>query len=79
MKEILRYELWTFDLDGRRLESRRPFPGRPRMDLHISTNGEVLYISQAGNTIDLYDIETLDYLRTITLDGDQTTGMIVVP
>ena len=79
MKEILRYELWTFDLDGRRLESRRPFPGRPRMDLHISTNGDVLYISQAGNTIDLYDIETLDYLRTITLDGDQTTGMIVVP
>ena len=77
--EIGRYEFWTFDLEGRRLEGRRPFPGRPRMDLDVSTNGRLLYISQAGNTIDLYNADTLDYLRTITLDGDQTTSMLVVP
>ena len=77
--EIGRYEFWVFDLEGRRLEGRQVFQGRPRMDLHVSTNGRVLYISQAGNTIDLYNAETLEYLRTITLDGDQTTGMIVMP
>jgi hypothetical protein len=77
--EIGNYEFWTFDLAGRKIVSRRPFSGRPRMDLHVSTNGQVLYISQAGNTIDLYDADTQDYLRTITFDGDQTTGMIVVP
>ena len=76
--EIGHYEFWVFDLEGRRIERRQPFQGRPRMDLHVSTNGELLYVSQAGNTIDLYDADTLDYLRTITHDGDQTTGMIVI-
>lgn len=78
-REIGHYEFWTFDLDTRKIVSRRPFSGRPRMDLHVSTNGRLLYVSQAGNTIDLYDAETQDYLRTITFDGDQTTGMIVLP
>ena len=77
--EIGRYEFWTFDLEGRRLEGRHPFPGRPRMALNVSTNSRLLYISLAGNTIDLYDADTFAYLRTITLDGDQTTRMIVVP
>lgn len=75
--EIGRYEFWTFDLEGRRLEGRHQFQGRARMDLNVSTNGRLLYISQAGNTIDLYD--TFDYLRTVTLEGDQTTRMLVVP
>jgi hypothetical protein len=39
----------------------------------------VLYIYQAGNTIDLYEASTYKYLRTITLDADTTTELIVVP
>jgi hypothetical protein len=39
----------------------------------------VLYIYNAGNTIDLYDAATYRYMRTITLDGDVTTGFYVVP
>ena len=39
----------------------------------------MLYIYVAGNTIDLYDAETYQYLRTITLDGDQTTELFVLP
>ena len=77
--DIGHYEFWVFDLERRRVEARQVFQGRPRMDLHVSTNGRLLYISQAGETIDLYNAETLEYLRTITLDGDQTTGMLVVP
>lgn len=79
VSEIGHYEFWVFDLERRRVETRKVFQGRPRMDLHVSTNGRLLYISQAGETIDLYNAETLEYLRTITLDGDQTTGMLVVP
>ena len=77
--EIGYYEFWVFDLERRRVETRQAFQGRPRMDLNVSTNGRLLYISQAGETIDLYNAETLEYLRTITLDGDQTTRMLVVP
>jgi hypothetical protein len=39
----------------------------------------VLYIFVAGNTIDLWDAETYQYLRTITIEGDQTTELFVLP
>ena len=73
------YEFWTFHLDERRIGYRRPVEGRPRMALDVSTNGEVLYISSAGNTIDYYDADSFDYLHTLALDGDMTSGLIVMP
>ena len=76
---IGRYQFWTFDLEQRRVISRAEFEGRPRMSLKTSSNGRVLYIYNAGNTIDLWDAGTYEYLRTITLDGDMTTEMFVLP
>ncbi len=73
------YEFWTFDLEHHKLGSKMEFSGRPRMALRTSSNGKVLYIYQAGNTIDLYEASTYKYLRTITLDADTTTELIVVP
>jgi hypothetical protein len=49
------------------------------MGLKTSSNGKVLYIYVAGNTIDLYDAETYAFLRTITLDGDMTSELFVFP
>ena len=50
------------------------------MSLKTSSNGKVLYIYNAGNTIDLYDAGDLSsIMRTITLDGDMTTELFVVP
>jgi hypothetical protein len=74
-----RSEFWTFDLVNRRLRGRVPFQGRPRMGLKVSSNGRLLYIDVAGNTIDLYDAETFEYKRTITLDGDMTTKLYILP
>jgi hypothetical protein len=76
---IDRYQFWTFDLDERRVTSRAEFAGRPRMSLKTSSNGRLLYIYNAGNTIDMYDAATYRYLRTLTLDGDVTTQFYVVP
>ncbi len=73
------YEFWTFHLDERRIGYRRPVEGRPRMALDVSTNGRVLYISSAGSTIDYYDAASFDHLHTLTLDGDMTSGLIVMP
>jgi hypothetical protein len=78
-EEIGRYEFWKFDLEHHTLAGRTEFKGRPRMALKTSSNGKVLYIYQAGNTIDLYDAATYQYLRTITLDGDMTTDLFVLP
>src|SRR5262249_47613750 len=79
LQEIGHYEFWTFDLEHHRLGAKTEFPGRPRMALRTSTNGKVLYIYQAGHTIDLYEASTYKYLRTIELDADTTTQMIVMP
>ena len=75
--EIGFYEFWTFDLEGRRVESRVEFPGRPRMSLVPSSNGELLYIYNAGNTIDVYDADTHELLRTVWLDADMTRFLLV--
>jgi len=79
LQDIAHYEFWTFDLEHHKLGSKMEFSGRPRMALRTSSNGKVLYIYQAGNTIDLYEASTYKYLRTITLDADTTTELIVVP
>jgi hypothetical protein len=79
LQEIGHYEFWTFDLEHHKLGTKAEFDGRPRMALRTSSNGKVLYIYQAGNTIDLYDASNYKYLRTITLDADMTTELIVMP
>jgi hypothetical protein len=74
-----RYQFWTFDLEKRLVVSRAEFDGRPRMSLKTSSNGRLLYIYNAGDTIDIYDGSSYKYLRTITLPGDVTTQFYVVP
>lgn len=78
VQQVANYQFWTFDLESRRVEQREPFPGRPRMSLMPSSSGEVLYIYNAGNTIDLYDAADYRYLRTIDLNVDSSTGLFVL-
>jgi hypothetical protein len=73
VQDIQRYELWTIDIPGRKLLNRVEFRGRPRMAIRTSSNGKLIYLYEAGNTIDLYDAEHFTYLRTITLDADMTS------
>lgn len=75
--EIGRYEFWEFDLVNERVSRRQPFAGRPRMGLRVSADGEKLYVHVAGNTIDVYDAETFDFLRTVTFDEDMTGTAVI--
>ena len=77
-EEIGRYEFWTFDLEGRKIGRRQEFGGRPRMALKTSSNGKLLYIYQAGSTIDVYDSATFQFVRTMTLDMDMSTPLYVL-
>lgn len=70
LEDIRRFEFWTLDLTAKRLENRVPFDSRPRMAIRSSSNGKIIYIFEAGNTIDLYEVPAFKRLRTITLDGD---------
>ncbi len=73
------YQFWAFDLQARRLRARIPFQGRSRMALKVSSNGSLLYIHEAGNTIDLYEASTGHYVRTVTLDFDMRTDLFILP
>ena len=79
MQQIGRYEFWTFDVVQRKLVSRTEFEGRPRMALRVSSNGRLLYVFQAGETIDVYDAASFKLLRTITMTADQTTNLFILP
>jgi hypothetical protein len=73
-EEIGQAEVWTIDMAGKRLHGKTTFKGRPRMAIRSSANGQVVYIYEAGNTIDLYTADDFKYLRTITLDSDMMYG-----
>jgi hypothetical protein len=79
LQQIGRYEFWTFDLEQKKLVSRTEFAGRPRMALRVSSNGRLLYVFQAGATIDVYEAATYKYLRTIEMTADQTTNLFILP
>jgi hypothetical protein len=79
VQQIGRYEFWAFDVEQRKLLSRTPFEGRPRMGLRVSSNGRLLYIYVAGATIDVYDAASYQKLRTIQMNADQTTSLFILP
>jgi hypothetical protein len=74
---IGRYEFWAFDVAQKKLLSRTAFDGRPRMALRVSSNGKLLYVYQAGATIDVFDSASYKKLRTIEMNADQTTTLYI--
>jgi hypothetical protein len=72
-------EFWVFDLGSRRIVRKVGFPARTRFDLGISSTGKQLYIYTAGPTIEVYDTGTLLLEKTIDLEADVTTNLVVVP
>ena len=79
LQEPGRYEVWSFDLEGRRLARRTSFDGRTRMQMVVSSNGELIYVFGAGPTIDVYEAASFDYLRTVELAADMTSLLLVPP
>jgi DNA-binding beta-propeller fold protein YncE len=77
--EVGNYQFWTFDLENRIVVGKTEFKGRSRMGFKVSTNGELLYIHTAGNTIDVYETGTFKKLRTVELDADMTNFVLIPP
>ena len=77
--EVGNYHFWTFDLENRRVAGKTQFEGRPRMGLTIGSSGNNLYIHTAGNSIDVYDINTFQKQRTVVFDKDMTVITLVPP
>jgi len=76
-QQVGNWEIWTYDLENRRVLSKTPFRGRPRMGLDVSSNGSLLYIHTAGMTVDLYDTASGRFLRSIELPADMTDFFVL--
>ena len=68
----------VFDMDKQKLLRRKEFPGRTRFSFAISSTGKDLYIYGAGNTIEIFDADTLELKKTIEVNGDMTSSLAVV-
>jgi len=73
-----RTEFWVFDVTARKLIKKLEFPSRTRFSFAVGGNGKKLYIYGAGPTIETYDADTLTLQKTLTLDGDITTQLLVL-
>jgi DNA-binding beta-propeller fold protein YncE len=74
-----RCEFWVFDMNTRKLVKKVEFAARTRFDFSISSTGKQLYIFGAGATIEIFDTDTLQLQKTIDLQADTTTNLVVVP
>ncbi len=73
-----RTEFWVFDVTARKVIKKLEFESRARFNFAVSGDGRKLYIYGAGPTIEIYDADTLKLEKTITLDGDAITQLLVL-
>lgn len=75
--EIGRHELWNIDMAARAVTTRVEVPTRTRMQMRTSSTG-LLYIYEAGRTIEVYSADATKRLRTIELDSDMMYATFVI-
>ena len=74
-----RCEFWAFDMKTRKLINTKEFEGRNRFSFGLSADGTKIFIYGAGYEISVYDAKTFALRNTITLPGDMTSNIIVMP
>ena len=74
-----RCEFWTFDIPSKQLVRKQEFDGRSRFDFSLSSDGKLLYIFGAGNTLEMYDAATLKLVKDLDVNADMTSNMLVLP
>ena len=73
-----RTEFWIFDVVARKVTKKLEFESRSRFNFAVSGDGKKLYIYGAGATIEIYDADTLKLEKTIPLEGDAITQLLVL-
>lgn len=72
-------EFWVFDMATKKLINKRDFVGRTRLNFGMTADGKKLLIYNAGFQVEVYDAKTLALERTISLEGDTTSNILVPP
>jgi hypothetical protein len=74
-----RCEFWAFDMKARKLINKKEFEGRNRFSFMLSADGTKIFIYGAGYEITVYDAKTFEVRNNVTLPGDMTSNVIVMP
>lgn len=74
-----RTEFWVFDMPTRKLVNRVEFGGPINFRFTLAGSGRQLYIYGTSPFMEIYDAATLKLRKTIEVNADMTTGLIVVP
>jgi len=74
-----RCEFWAFDMKTRKLINTKEFEGRNRFSFGLSADGTKIFIYGAGYEISVYDAKTFALRNTVTLPGDMTSNIVVMP
>jgi hypothetical protein len=74
-----RCEFWAFDMKTRKLINKKEFEGRNRFSFMLSADGTKIFIYGAGYEIIVYDAKTFEVRNNVTLPGDMTSNVIVMP
>lgn len=77
LAEIGRHRLLSIDMEARRVTSQVDVPTRTRMQMRTSANG-LLYLYEAGRTIEIFSADATTRLRTIELDSDMMYGTFTI-
>jgi hypothetical protein len=72
-------EFWVFDMASRKLTRTVEFPGPINFRMTLSGDGKLIYIHGSSPFIEIYDAGTLQRIKTLEINADLTTGLIVVP
>lgn len=75
--QIGRHQLWTVDLRARRITRQIDVPTRTRMQMRMSSGG-LMYLYEAGRTIEVFSADASTKLRTIELDSDMMYATFVI-
>jgi len=74
-----RCEFWVFDMATRKLVKMVEFPGPINFRFTLSGDGRQIYIYGSAPAVEIYDAGTLQLKKTIDVNADLTTGLVVVP
>lgn len=74
-----RCEFWSFDIASKKITRMQEFDGRSRFEFNLSSDGKMLYIYGAGNTVEFYDAATMKMVKDLDVNADMTSNMLVLP
>jgi len=72
-------EFWVFDMATRKLARTMEFPGPINFNFTLSGDGKRLYVHGSSPYVDVYDSQTLQKTKTLELNADLTTRLVVIP